>query len=464
MFNNPLRKYASGGAAPSQDQQKMLMAFVEWLPKRVKEFANMQPEQIVEALNGMSKTPEGQKQVEQLMQQFQQEMSGTQAGQFKKGGKLWNFICKHATGGQIAGCGCENKVTKGEMGLQRIGDHSPRPANINIPIIPGLIAELKQRKAADSGNATDRNFSKINWKGNQYFLERANIGGNTTDTWIQVTPRLDTLVEQILPSGRVTPLTSEQAQSIIDRNRTDINRKEDGGIIKAALGSNNVGEKIRSFWRSPLKSADAKRNPGTYTEIAYDENGLPEAGRMINPTSGDTMILKKFTKPELLEQGFPVVNNRMEELKQLEMQRNPELIAQQENGGIVKGQFGEKVRLSDPIQAPVAGTVAPKRYIKPDLLSKSNRWYTNISNDMQIPQDRNAKELWSNDGTLQSISNSGDTIYVKKVPSLGMVAVRSNNGNPIGHAYTDKDSYEIGNIEEVLDALKNNMKNIKYFE
>lgn len=72
----------------------------------------MAPEQIIEALNGMSKTPEGQKQVEAYMQQFQQEMQNPQAGMFKDGGKLHDFICKHAKGGHVAGCGCGGKVEK----------------------------------------------------------------------------------------------------------------------------------------------------------------------------------------------------------------------------------------------------------------------------------------------------------------------------------------------------------------
>lgn len=183
MFNNPLKKYQQGGQV-SQEQQQMLAAFVEWLPKRVKEFQGMQPEQIVEALNGMSKSPEGQKQIQAYMQQFQQELQEQQAGMFKDGGKLQDFICKHAKGGK-AGCGCKEdggKVEKAEMGLGGLNDHSPRPASINVPTIPGLIAEFRQHKVADSGNATNRNFSKVNWRGNQYFLERANIDGNTADT------------------------------------------------------------------------------------------------------------------------------------------------------------------------------------------------------------------------------------------------------------------------------------------
>lgn len=122
MFNNPLRKYQSGGSVPSKEQQEMLMAFVEWLPKRVKEFANMNPDQIVEALNGMSQSPEGQKQVEQLMQQFKQEISSAQPSQFEKGGKLHDFVCKHAKGGYIAGCGC--KVPKAQNGTSGIPTNS----------------------------------------------------------------------------------------------------------------------------------------------------------------------------------------------------------------------------------------------------------------------------------------------------------------------------------------------------
>lgn len=119
MFKNPLKKYQQGGQV-SQEQQQMLAAFVEWLPKRVKEFQGMQPEQIVEALNGMTKSPEGQKQVQAYIQQFQQEMQNSKAGMFKDGGKLQDFICKHAKGGK-AGCGCKEDGGKVEKHQQNNG-------------------------------------------------------------------------------------------------------------------------------------------------------------------------------------------------------------------------------------------------------------------------------------------------------------------------------------------------------
>ena len=107
MFKNPL-KYQQGGAAPSQQEQQVLAAFIQWLPKRVKEFQGMQPEQIAQALDGMSKTPEGKKQLQQLMAQFQQEMQGGSQA-FRQGGKIHDFICKHAKGGNLKGCGCKQE-------------------------------------------------------------------------------------------------------------------------------------------------------------------------------------------------------------------------------------------------------------------------------------------------------------------------------------------------------------------
>lgn len=82
----------------------------------------MQPEQIVEALNGMSKTPEGQKQVQAYMEQFQQEMQGG-SNMFRKGGKLNAFICKHAKGGHVAGCGCHQEGGR----VRKVGTYQEGP-------------------------------------------------------------------------------------------------------------------------------------------------------------------------------------------------------------------------------------------------------------------------------------------------------------------------------------------------
>lgn len=66
------------------------MEFIKWIPTRVKELQNKSPEEIAMTLNKLSKTPEGQKQLETLIQEFKSENAAIQpeeTGMFKKGGK-----------------------------------------------------------------------------------------------------------------------------------------------------------------------------------------------------------------------------------------------------------------------------------------------------------------------------------------------------------------------------------------
>lgn len=174
MFNNPLRKYAVGGTAPTQEQQKLLADFIEWLPKRVKEFQGMKPEAIVQALDGMSKTPEGQKQVQQLMEQFQQEMqqSGQQA--FRNGGKIHDFICKHAKGGAID-CGCGGSVKKAQNGSGKAFNNIDRYYNENGESLNDADLEtIARRKQPRTITYTSiRNPWNMNWNNfNGYWTKR----------------------------------------------------------------------------------------------------------------------------------------------------------------------------------------------------------------------------------------------------------------------------------------------------
>lgn len=88
-----------------------------------------------------------------------------------------------------------------------------------------------------------------------------------------MTPKLDTLVEQTLPSGRVTPLTIEQAQSIVDRNRADINSKEKGGVVK---GQNSIpggmpgpDPSTITYSDSPYARAEGRTNEMIITPQAH---------------------------------------------------------------------------------------------------------------------------------------------------------------------------------------------------
>lgn len=215
MFKNPINKYQAGGSAPSKEQQEMLAAFVQWLPKRVKEFANMQPEQIVEALNEMSKTPEGQKQVQAYMEQFQKEMQGG-AGMFKEGGKLNAFVCKHAKGGHMVDCGCKEDGGKVEMNR---GGKTIQDGNYEVTVnAPGDTTRTFYNKynrqvmqtypdgtirySTLSNNEND-DFQVNSWVGKPSFLRRLWFGNK------QATPEKINSWEQEIASQPMDPRNTD---------------------------------------------------------------------------------------------------------------------------------------------------------------------------------------------------------------------------------------------------------------
>ena len=271
MFNNPLRKYQSGGTTPSPEQQEMLAAFVEWLPKRVKEFANMQPEQIVEALNGMSKTPEGQKQVQQLMQQFQQEVSGGQISQFEIGGKLHSFLCKHAKGGHIAGCGC--KEDGGNIKSAQKGEKlSRKEALAQSQETHGFNASQARFAYANAKNALRRQGlrGEALRQAAREMIARSNAQNNGVEA-IQAAEVPQTLVqvpqEQLVVPASVT--------------KPNYNRMTFGNAFKAAASmADNGGDKTFT-WRG--KEYGTKRAPAAKPEAKLETK--PETKPEVQPES-----------------------------------------------------------------------------------------------------------------------------------------------------------------------------------
>ena len=236
MFKNPLRKYQQGGTAPTQEQQKLLAAFIEWLPKRVKEFQGMQPEAIAQALDGMSKTPEGQQQIQQLMQQFQQEAQNSQPA-YKQGGKLHDFICKHAKGG-VADCGCG--VKKAETGSGNIFTTFARTMPIGRLLFP--TAEERARRSAkrvpDLENVTERRVGfGTDKSGKKVLFESAVVGGNSADTFVEIPQPGDTIVRQNISTrhgldNRIYPVGSDEYNAILNRLRREIPSEQIGGKIQ----------------------------------------------------------------------------------------------------------------------------------------------------------------------------------------------------------------------------------------
>lgn len=87
--------------------EEQLIEFVNWLPSAVPEFKNATPDQIVQALNQMSESDEGQQMLSQLINTFQQAKQSANSQMFKKGGKLAAFVSKYGRGGEMC---CKKKA------------------------------------------------------------------------------------------------------------------------------------------------------------------------------------------------------------------------------------------------------------------------------------------------------------------------------------------------------------------
>lgn len=119
MFKNPL-KYQKGGTAASQEQLVQLF-------QAAAENAQVDPQQLVQKASEIGQDEEA---AAQFMQGLQLCAQGDPEGikfikslfqkpTFRRGGKIYDFICKHSKGGNINGCGCKEdggKVAKVQEG------------------------------------------------------------------------------------------------------------------------------------------------------------------------------------------------------------------------------------------------------------------------------------------------------------------------------------------------------------
>ena len=127
--------------------EEQLIEFVNWLPSVVPEFKDATPDQIVQALNQMSESDEGQQMLSQLINTFQQAKQSADSQMFKKGGKLAAFISKYGKGGEMC---CKKKaILQGGM-VNKVAEKMQDG---------GETPSLTRREAREQA-ATNRGFSR----------------------------------------------------------------------------------------------------------------------------------------------------------------------------------------------------------------------------------------------------------------------------------------------------------------
>ena len=95
----------------NNEQEQMMAAFIQWLPQNIKQFEGslpkeiiepiataQSPEEVVNVLNQLSQSQEGNQIVSTMFQAFQESQK---TGMFKKGGKLEQLLTKYQLGGSL---------------------------------------------------------------------------------------------------------------------------------------------------------------------------------------------------------------------------------------------------------------------------------------------------------------------------------------------------------------------------
>lgn len=131
-------------------EEQELKAFIEWLPTKIKELEGKSPEEIVSALNQISKTKEGMNEISKLMEEFKVETEAPKSELFKEGGKLAYLVNCYKKGGKTSDCGCNKKnakIIKGQKGLPKIDTQTEH-------IDHGKVIEERTREITPEGDTT----------------------------------------------------------------------------------------------------------------------------------------------------------------------------------------------------------------------------------------------------------------------------------------------------------------------
>lgn len=124
MFNNPLKKYANGGPVSESEAANEVKTIIA-------QITGASIDQIDSILGQIGQNDEAISQLRQLLQgashgdeqsiQELKQLFNPQTQFAKDGGKLHDFICKHAKGGNIKDCGCDGSVKKAQGGSKIYG-------------------------------------------------------------------------------------------------------------------------------------------------------------------------------------------------------------------------------------------------------------------------------------------------------------------------------------------------------
>lgn len=273
--------------------EEQLIEFVNWLPSVVPEFKDATPDQIVQALNQMSESDEGQQILSQLINTFQQAKQSADSQMFKKGGKLAAFVSKYGKGGEMC---CKKKaILQGGM-VNKVAEKMQDGGKTRLDKKLNEVLRTEGDKISYQ-NVPEGVFSQESWKWKNLRRDALGTGRNPVGSFSRViinagTPKADT-------TYTFMPLTDPRDYVDTDADFITVSRKNAEDVAKYSDFLNNF-DAIVDKYSTPEKMQDGGELVTNTSANTLSNLGLlPKAqnGLSIQPQVKPSGIRGWFWKP-----------------------------------------------------------------------------------------------------------------------------------------------------------------------
>ena len=292
---------------------KELIKFVDWLMKNEESPRGMSIEETVSWINSLSKTEDGSKLLNQLINTYK----NSDMKLFKDGGKLKHLLCLKS-GGKGPDCGC-NKVIKGDEGIASISNPT---TNTNKP---WTVSDKKNRYGDVSAYANGMRYGpdyssrggsnpyggtvdKLSaeqqdalnqlrlshaWAKDPEFMKQREQRLKNPDNYLRISEKTRSILEGpqykaiSLPKGE--GLNTRSVSSFEDGGEVDpyVTRRETKNVAKEGLGYTN--KDFRKRYRDEKKIANGDRQKARW-EIIDDVYPRATAPDIELPVLDDVVI------------------------------------------------------------------------------------------------------------------------------------------------------------------------------
>ena len=366
-------KYQKGGKAESQEQLVQLF-------QAAAENAQVDPQELVQKASELGQNEEAAAQFMQGLQLCAQGdpegikfiKSLFQSPAFRKGGKIFEFICKHAKGGYVAGCGCAQKAQDGaSLGrpeLRHIGELVQQDGNwsnkyniqsnlydyfgdeINVPTKEGAFRQGLEAGAAYN-NEGEKLYSPSVWENLRKFHEETLPNSNRVEA----------------PEGKLAGMENG-GQVAFAQNGIPIAKDAKSGRRAAERNTVKVGDNGIAKRRRVGAAMDKSGGQHVYEGSTIRGNWADTWASV--PTPGDTIVIQRIpvangnatatrTYPMGSDEYNSVMGRLRPEFKRFNQQTPESILTPVPNSGLFPGTKRYRIN-KNAFSLQEGGQVDPK--------------------------------------------------------------------------------------------------------